>query len=175
MIAKPGKSPYEVESYRPISLLPVISKLFEKLLKRLKPIIQNEKLIPEHQFEFRPRHSTIDQVHRITDVIERSLEEKQVYTVLFLDVAKAFDKVWHEGLLYKLNKMLPKQYVEIFTSYITNRMFRIKQEEAYSGLKDIQAGVPRGSVLGPILYVLYTRDIPELEHELEGTGRTRFV
>ena len=59
--------------------------------------------------------------------------------------------------------MLPKQYVEIFTSYITKRMFRIKQEEAYSGLKDIQAGVPRGSVLGHILYVLYTSDIPELE------------
>ena len=59
--------------------------------------------------------------------------------------------------------MLAKQYVEIFTSYITNRMFRIKQEEAYSGLKDIQAGVPQGSVLGPIMYVLYTSDIPELE------------
>ena len=84
-----------MESYRAISALPIISKLFEKL-------------IPEHQFGFRLSHSTIDQVQRITDVIERSLEEKQVCTVLFLDVAKAFDKVWHEGLLYKLNKMLPK-------------------------------------------------------------------
>lgn len=79
MIPKPGKSPEDVASYRPISLLPTISKLFEKLLlKRLKPIIENKQLIPFHQFDFREEHSTIDQVHRITDVIKKSLEENSV-------------------------------------------------------------------------------------------------
>ena len=77
MIHKPGKSQYDVESYRPISLLPVISKLYEKLLlKRLKPIIEEKNLIPAHQFGFREKHSTIDQVHRITNTIETALEEK---------------------------------------------------------------------------------------------------
>ena len=96
--------------------MPVISKVFEKLLiKRLKPIIQNAILIPDHQFGFRQKHSTIDQVHRITDVIEKTLEEKQICSALFLDVAQAFDKVWREGLIYKLNKMLPRQYVELLS------------------------------------------------------------
>ena len=164
MLPKPGKPPNDVSSYRPISLLPIISKLFEKLLlKRLKPIIERNRLIPDYQFGFRQKHSTIDQVHRITDIIECALEEKQICSALFLDVAQAFDKVWHKGLIYKLNRMFSTQYVEILTSYISNRLFRIKQEDAYSDLKEIRAGVPQGSVLGPILYLLYTSDLPVLE------------
>lgn len=161
MIPKPGKPPHETTSYRPISLLPVTSKLFEKLLlKRLKPIIDKKKLIPDHQFGFRNNHSTIDQVHRITNIIEKSLEDKNVCSIVFLDVAQAFDKVWHEGLLYKLKTILPKQFTDILESYISNRFFRIKQEGAYSALKEIKAGVPQGSVLGPVLYLLYTCDLP---------------
>jgi hypothetical protein len=70
---KPSKNLSEVESYRPISLLPIMSKLFEKLmLKRLRPIINEKHLVPTHQFGFRNNHSTVDQVHSITDVIEKS-------------------------------------------------------------------------------------------------------
>jgi len=76
MIRKPGKPPHEAASYRPISLLPVMSKLFEKLpIKRLKSIIERKNLIPYHQFGFRSKHSTIDQVHRITNIIEHALEK----------------------------------------------------------------------------------------------------
>jgi hypothetical protein len=90
MIPKRGKNLSEVESYRPISLLQVMSKLFEKLiLKRLKPTIAEKHLVPTHQFGFRKNHWTIDQVHRITDIIEKSLENKGVCSAVFLDFAQA--------------------------------------------------------------------------------------
>lgn len=170
VIVKPGKPPTEVASYRPISLLPVMSKIFEKmLLKRLCRIIEDRKLIPSHQFGFRNKHSTIDQVHRITNVVEKALEEKKVCSAIFLDVAQAFDKVWHEGLNYKLHRDLPRQYFEILKSYIADRFFRVRYGKEYSELKEISAGVPQGSVLGPILYLLYTRDIPVNENSVMAT------
>ena len=96
-------------------------------------------MIPSHQFGFRNKHSTINQVHRITNIIE-------VCSTIFLDVAQAFDKVWRKGLIYKLKQYLPKQYFQILKSYISERCFRVKQEETYSELKAITAGVPQGSV-----------------------------
>ena len=82
MLLKPGKPPERATSYRPISLLPSMSKLFEKLLlKRLKPLIEKRHLIPDHQFGFRNLHSTIDQVHRVTNEISKALEEKKYANV----------------------------------------------------------------------------------------------
>src|SRR6266576_5594901 len=89
MLQKPGKPPNEVSSYRPMSLLPSISKLFEKLLlKRLKPLIEDK--IHDIQFGFRNKHATIEQVHRVTTEIERALEEKKFCSTVFLDVSQAF-------------------------------------------------------------------------------------
>lgn len=161
MVLKPGKPPNEVKSYRPISLLPVISKIFERiLLRRLQPVLEGNNLIPDHQFGFRSKHSTIDQVHRITDVIEKALEERKICSSVFLDVSQAFDKVWHDGLKYKLRQVLPVCLYDILESYLGNRLFRVRHGNEYSELKEISAGVPQGSVLGPLLYLLYTRDIP---------------
>ena len=165
MIPKPGKSPNDVKSYRPISLLPLISKLFEIIIqKRIQVYIERFKVIPNHQFGFRKSHATIDQIHRITDVIEKVFERKEICSTVFLDVAQAFDKVWHEGLILKLNRFLPSSYVKLLTSYLTDRTFRVREENDYSHLKDIKAGVPQGSILGPILYLIYTSDLPTMEN-----------
>jgi hypothetical protein len=89
MIPKPGKNLSEVESYRPISLLPIVSKLCEKLiLKHLKPIIADKHLLRTHQFGLRQNHLTIDQVHHITDITERTRENKGVCSAVFLDMHK---------------------------------------------------------------------------------------
>lgn len=170
MVLKPGKPSHEKKSYRPISLLPVISKVFERiLLLRLQPIIEEKRLIPEHQFGFRSKHSTIDQVHRITDVIEKALEDKKICSTVFLDVSQAFDRVWHEGLNFKLRQVLPKELYTILEKYLENRLFRVRHGNEYSDFKEIVAGVPQGSVLGPILYLLFTRDIPQTEGTIVAT------
>jgi len=95
LVHKPGKPKNTTSSYRPISLLPSLGKLFEKLLlKRLQNISEINKIIPNSQYGFRAHHSTIHPLHRLTDAISSSLEQKKYCSGIFLDVAQAFDKVW---------------------------------------------------------------------------------
>lgn len=161
MIHKVNKPENDVKSYRPISLLPVIGKLFEKLiLKRLKSDINLHDIIPDHQLGFRQNHSTAHQIHRIVNTISTSIEENKFCSAVFLDSSQAFDKVWHKGLLYKLKKLLPQPYFVMFKSYLTNRHFAVKYEGAISPTLQIRSGVPQGSILGPVLYLIYTSDLP---------------
>jgi hypothetical protein len=99
MIPKPAKPADEINAYRPISLLLVTSKLFEKLLlKRIRNDLDLSTVIPDYQCGFREGHCTIQQTHRIVNKIATSLEEKTLCSAVFVDVAQAFDKVWHTGL-----------------------------------------------------------------------------
>lgn len=170
VLLKPGKAATEASSYRPISLLPCISKLFEKLfLQKLRPVIENQNLLPDHQFGFRAGHSTEVQVHRLVKVIRNCLEEKKYCSAVFLDVAQAFDRVWHPGLLYKLKHKLPVQLYTVLMSYLSDRLFQVKLRDDVTDLRRIRAGVPQGSVLGPILYSLYTADLPTCNDVLTAT------
>lgn len=85
--------------------------MFEKIvLKRLMPIAKNENILPDIQFGFRSSHSISHQLHRVTDFISSVLETKKYCSGVFLDVAKAFDTVWHQDLLFKLKKIFPAPY-----------------------------------------------------------------
>ena len=170
MIPKPGKPPTEICSYRPISLLPTLSKVFEWLtLKRLAETISTNDIIPTHQFGFRANHSTIQQCHRIVNKIKESIEGKKICTSVFLDVQQAFDKVWHKGLLYKLKMNLSAQLYLIIKSYLNERYYQVKLDDELSKYHLIRAGVPQGSVLGPLLYLIFTADVPLTDNTLMAT------
>jgi len=118
MIPKPYKPPEKVTSYRPISLLPTLSKVFEKiLLKRLIPLAISAKIIPDTQFGFRPNHSTIHQLHIVVDTISVSQEKKHYCAAVFLDVTQAFDRVWFEAYYSNL-----KNFCLCLTSYWLNHI-----------------------------------------------------
>jgi len=124
LVPKPNKPPDLPSSYRPISLLPFLAKILEKLiLKRILPIIIENNVLPDTQFGFRAFHSTIHQVHRLVDAISYALEQKLYCTCVFLDISQAFDKVWHDSLLYKLKRFLPPVYYLIIKSYLIERHF----------------------------------------------------
>ena len=99
-------------------------------------------------------------MHRLIIEIITVLENKEYCTALFMDIEKAFDKINHESLLQTIRKQFPEQMHQLIKSYLSSRTFVTKIKDIHSEVKDIKAGVPQESVLGPILYTLYTANIP---------------
>uniref|UniRef100_A0A1Y1NA23 Reverse transcriptase domain-containing protein n=1 Tax=Photinus pyralis TaxID=7054 RepID=A0A1Y1NA23_PHOPY len=162
LILKAGKPANIPQSYRPISLLPCLGKLLEKIiLARLQAEIDRLHLLPDQQFGFRSAHSTPQQAMRIIEHITEGFTLKQHTAALFLDISKAFDTVWHQGLIYKIQQQgVSPPLVKLISSYIRSRSFCIKLSSCKSSIRRLTAGVPQGSVLSPTLFNLYVADLP---------------
>ncbi|GBP53751.1 Probable RNA-directed DNA polymerase from transposon BS [Eumeta japonica] len=161
-IHKPGKPRDLSASYRPISLLSGLAKLLERVLKTLlSNHLFGKGLIIDEQFGFHPAHSCPQQVLRLVEYIMEGFKTKQKTVAVFFDVAKAFDRVWHAGLVYKLYSLeVPDRLIFIIQNFLSNRYFTFRHERTHSTRRLIRAGVPQGSALSPLLYSAYTNDIP---------------
>jgi len=107
MIQKPGYPAELAESYSPISSLPVLSKVFEKLLlSRFLKIIESQKIIPNHQFGFRHRYASIEQIHRIINKINTNMDAGRYCRAVFLNVSHVFDKIWHADHIFTKSKVV---------------------------------------------------------------------
>ncbi|GFT45000.1 RNA-directed DNA polymerase from mobile element jockey [Trichonephila clavipes] len=136
-ILKPGKNPKLADSHRPISLLPILSKLAEKIIStRLNDFHERENILTPEQHGFRPRLSTSHQLLRVVEYIKDGIDRNQYTAAVFLDIQKAFDRVWHTGLLFKLiTYKIPPPLILLLKSYINDRSFTVKINRTYSQIK----------------------------------------
>lgn len=161
-VHKPGKDPTDRTSYRPIALLSVLSKVFERIINiKINEIVIVNDILPNQQFGFRKSHSTTHALTLLYGSIKTGFKKKETTGVLSFDIEKAFDRVWHNGLIYKLIKLnFPRPIVCIVNSFLNDRHFYVRVGGGVSDLKDAPWGVPQGSALSPSLYNLFIYDIP---------------
>jgi hypothetical protein len=158
---KLAKSP-DPNDYRGISLLSCVGKISERLIRnRLYTFLEERKLIVNEQSGFRNNRGTADNLVFLTQKIQECLNRGKKVLGIFFDASKAFDKVWHSGLIYKLIYMnVPMYIIRFVKDFLSGRTFKVKVNDKFSKEYPISCSVPQGSVLGPLLFLVFIGDIP---------------
>ena len=162
-------STQDMSNYRPISLLSIFDKIMEKIMhKRLYKFLELNNILYSKQFGLRKNNSTIDALIKITDKIRESVDKGKYGCGIFIDLRKAFDTVNHNILLLKMEHYgVRGPSLQWFRSYLSERKQYVYINGECSELKQISCGVPQGSVLGPLLFLIYINDLPNISKKLD--------
>ena len=153
MLLKPDKPVTLTTSYRPISLISSIMKLFERVIEqRLRSHLEGIGLINKHQSGFRRAKSTDDHLFRLSQSIMESFNRGEHVVAAFLDVEKAFDNVWQNGKIFQLD--LPTKMTRWLSDFLVGRLIQVNVNSSLSNQINPKAGVPQGSVLSPLLFLM---------------------
>lgn len=164
MLMKDGKSPTHVINYRPISLLETAGKIYEKIINlRLRVFMENNQLHNPHQHSYRTHRGTHTAIAMLYEQISNTQQNRDQCSIILRDVSKAFDKVWHPGMKLKIiNLNLPRCMTSLLCNFLDDRTAAIKINSYMGETFQLEAGVPQGSALSPLLYNIYVRDIGDL-------------
>ena len=162
MTQKPNKDNKEAENYRPITLLEVPGKILERTINdRFYIFLEENNKLNKHQYGFRKGYGTEAAILKIYEKIAINQKMGSQCNIVCRDVAKTFDKVWHQGLQYKILQLqLPDVTEKILCNFLEDRTAQIKLDNQLSDKFPLKSGVPQGSILPPTLYIFYTSDMP---------------
>ncbi|GFW02780.1 probable RNA-directed DNA polymerase from transposon BS [Trichonephila clavipes] len=164
---KPHKNPKEVSSYRPISLTSVIAKLLERMiLHRMLDFSFQNKIFHVNHHGFYPHRSSINTLLQLQHDIILARERKEYFILVALDIKAAYDSVWPNGLISKLNKVgYSGRLLRWIQNFLHQRTIQIKWRNMFSKIVTNNYGVPQGSILSPFLFMIYVSDIFEIQHD----------
>ena len=144
------------DNYRPITVLPIISKIVEKCVyQELTEYLESNNLLSKQQFGFRKGRSTETATTLFLDDIHKAMDKSQLTGAIFIDLSKAFDTISHSSILEKLPSYGIGREKAFFTDYLFNRWQRVSYKSILSSSKPIFCGVPQGAILGPLLFLLH--------------------
>ena len=163
MLAKAGKNKSIPGSYRPITLSSCVGKLFEKSLKsRIKAMMRRLRAENENQAAYKKRRLCQEHTVHLTQTVSQALNERKCVLLFMLDVKGAFDKLWNRGLIYKLHSWgLSTRLLRCVASFMRERSLRVHEGTAKSRVVNMLAGTPQGSIVSPLLFILFMDDLKD--------------